>query len=125
VRQAGWTAVAGGLGYARRGLSVSSAGCCGGGEGFNAPLRRVASISVVIVAAALAAARSGTFVHGRGDACARDGGGPLHAWLAGLLAFPIGVLSLMLAVSAHIGLSATPCRTARASGGAGLAACSC
>ena len=106
VAQAGWTAVAGGLGYA----AAWTVGLIAGlwwrrSKGFNAPLRRVASISVVIVAAALAAGTLGTFVMGVATHALAMAAGPLHAWLAGLLAFPIGVLSLMLAMSAHIGLS--------------------
>ena len=63
--------------------------------------------ALVLVASGARGRRAGHVPHGAGDA--RAGAHLRRAartlWLVGLLAFPIGVLCLMLAVTAHIGLA--------------------
>jgi hypothetical protein len=64
------------------------------------------SAAVVLVVSGGVAGALGTFLMGLAiHALALEFDRSPHVWLAGLLAFPIAVLSLMLAVTAHIGLA--------------------
>ncbi|HEV8397252.1 MAG TPA: patatin-like phospholipase family protein [Vicinamibacterales bacterium] len=62
--------------------------------------------AIVLVVSGGAAGALGTFLMGLAThALALTFEGSSHVWLAGLLTFPIGVVCLMLAVTAHIGLA--------------------
>jgi hypothetical protein len=62
--------------------------------------------SVVLIVSGAGAGAVGTFLMGLAThALALTFDGSSQLWLAGLLTFPVGVLCLMLAVTAHIGLA--------------------
>ena len=68
-------------------------------------LLRAADALVVLVATAIVAGGVGTFVLGVSSQAVVNATHTTHAWLTGLLLFPIAVLSLLLSVTVHIGLA--------------------
>jgi hypothetical protein len=68
-------------------------------------LRRAMSALVVLVVTAAGAGCIGTFAMSVSSQAFVSATGGRHAWLTGLFLFPIGIASLLLCVTAHIGLA--------------------
>ena len=68
-------------------------------------LLRAADALIVLVVTAIVAGSVGTFVLSVSSQAVVNATHATHAWLTGLLLFPIAVLSLLLAVTIHIGLA--------------------
>ena len=68
-------------------------------------LLRATDALVVLVVTAIVAGGVGTFVLGVSSQAVVNATHATHAWLTGLLLFPIAVLSLLLSVTIHIGLA--------------------